>query len=409
MADVDGQQVGFPLVEHEPEVLRGNHVEALERVEQLECVEEPDVEGVAGERLGEIATSLVDLPDPELVEPEQPLDAGVVGIAPKALRGQIGRVAVQPAVGGQVRQLREQCGVARIVGQDRIPHPHERVLLSRQEMRGGQDRARLERARIDLQSALRQLTGALHVLDLDTRLGREYQRRHERRVHVQRLLDGLAHARLPVEPERARQPHLCGRVVRVHRQRAVEVRGGVASLVLGQEQLTQPHLRLGVVRIGLDRLVERAAGVVEQVGDADAQVGDCRSHRHQVLGVQIAAAVVDVDEAVEAGIGILEGAPPELDLSTPELRHQPPGGSRLDRGGERGGGLVQPALCQQCFAQVSLEHVVATGPARDLLRLAVSTRPDQHAGQSRAGGAAQLAGQLAGQPPESALGLRVAP
>ena len=154
-----GQQLRFPTVDGDDEVLGLGDAIALEGVEEIEGVLVPRVEGIALEGPLEFGLTFFDRAHPQLVDAQDAACLPGIGIDSHSLGGERDGVRVAARLHRHVGHGGEEARVLRVQRTHLLADGLEVLVAVAQEPGGREHRERLQRRRVHLQRGTRLLLG----------------------------------------------------------------------------------------------------------------------------------------------------------------------------------------------------------------------------------------------------------
>ena len=254
--DVRHQQVGLGLVEHQLEVRRLDDSVVDEGVQQVEGVLEPEVEGIARERLLQVLPARLDPAQADLVEPHETPRGPAVGVGRAGVPREGERVLVLAVIGVQFGEQEEGCGGDRGGRADRF-HGGAEALVVAGEVKDRRLRAeRLQVGGVDLERALGFLQCLAAASSQQAQTGEQRPGADQIAVGGQRGLDRACRVAAPFETGDAGDAQQRARVGRVFGEDGLECLRRLARVVPLQKEFSDRQLR-GVIARGRPRWPDR--------------------------------------------------------------------------------------------------------------------------------------------------------
>ncbi len=213
---------------------------------------------------------------------------------------------------------------------DAIPHLVVAGSVPAEKMGGGENGKSPQVDRVDLQGFPHLLPGFFVVLRLQMQGRQKGVSFHVPGIHFQGLPNQLDRPAYSLEIQDPGLPQEGPGIPWIPLQHGPEGLPGVGGPVLLQKELTGQEIRAGVVRSDLGGVVEGQQGVLEKGGVGDSQVPDGGPHRHEIFrGQPTSGSVVEVDEGIEEGQGLLPIASVPHQDAQVQAGHVAVGGARL--------------------------------------------------------------------------------
>ena len=297
------EQIGLGLVQHEAEVRRFDDPVFPKGVQQVECVLEPEVEGIAAERPLQVGPPDVDPSQTDLVKShESPTaPAGWVGLA--RLSGEVQRVFVLAVVGGEFGQHDERRGGR--VGQRAQPvHESAEPVVVAGEMEDRRLRTQgFQVRRVHVEHPVDLGEGVPPVPVHQAHAREERPDRREVGVRLERGFERCRGTAAALQPRDAGQSEQRFRVGGILGEHLLESIRGLPGVVALYKQGADRELGRVVEWAGRDGFVQGTQGVVSVLVVPAGQVNQGSPDRREFCSREAGGAVVVVDEAVEDGAG----------------------------------------------------------------------------------------------------------
>ena len=336
------QQVGLGLVQDESKVRRLDGAVVGKGVEQVEGVLEPEVEGVARERLLQVLPAGIDSAQTDLVESHETPRSPALGVGFGGLAGEGEGILVLAVVSAQLRENEQRGGGYGGDRADRLHDGAEALVVTVEVEDRGPGAERLQIGGVHLQGALSFLQRQDRVPLEEPQPREEGPGANQIGVGRESALDrdpGIAAAFQTGDPGKT-QPG--NRVRRVLVQDVLESGRRLASVVSLQEKFGDGELCGMVQGPGCDGLVQGPESVVRVFVVPARQVDQRPPHRREFGGREVARVVVVVDEAVEEVACDLAIAVAVFEDSQFDAGEGSRGAGFLGPRRERGPGLVDP-------------------------------------------------------------------
>ena len=327
--------MSVPLAQHHLEVFALANLIGVQRVEDGEQVQCPQVEGVVVEGDFQIAAAFLLLAEPQQIVAKQSVAAPVFRVSLQGGAGMFHRLGEAVVAADYLGHIREEGRVGGGEGgAERLHLPAVflivRVVAVKQGV-GGQDAEGGEGLRVQFKGAVELIQRLLPPFLIQQHLAEYLQGRHGVRVDRQGAVSR------PLLTQHPRQTHQGRHIAAVDGQRLAVASFRIGGVVFLQEQVGPQGVGLEVLRVGSGGLVEEGVGAVEI-----PQQLACQSHHGDILGTEGEAVVVAGEGRVQVNGGggfmafelkqaavLHEGAQGRFEVVVHHRRQNTQGGVRL--------------------------------------------------------------------------------